>query len=121
MKTLVLEGFVVLSYFWEVSWKTLVEEAWILTFCESLEENTFWEASLSVFVRAKVSGKTLVLEGLILSFCESLMGNARFESLPQFLRKPRGKRLFGKSSSQVRGKRSFWKCEKKGGKRKERE
>ena len=46
-----------------VSWKTLVLEAWLVT------------------VLVKVSWKTLVLEAWIVTFGESLVENARFGSL----------------------------------------
>ena len=55
-----------LSLLVKVSWKTLVLEAWIVTFGESLVE---------------VSWKTLVLEAWIVTFGESLMENARCGSL----------------------------------------
>ena len=81
----------------EVSCKTLVLEAWIVTFGESLVENarlgsldchfwrksrvkrSFWKLGLSLLV--KVSCKTLVLEGWIITFGESLVENARFGRL----------------------------------------
>ena len=76
----------------KVSWKTLVLEGWIVTFGESLVENTrfgsldchfwstsrvkrsFWKLGFSLLV--KVSWKTLVLEGWIVTFGESLVESA---------------------------------------------
>ena len=67
----------------KVSWKTLVSEAWIVTFGESLVENrgkcSFWKLGSSLLV--KVSWKTLVSEAWIVTFGESLVENARFGSL----------------------------------------
>ena len=79
----------------EVSCKTLVLEAWIVTFGESLVEN-------------------VVLEAWILTFGESLVENARFGSLDCHLWwKSRGKCRFGSLDSHFwwksRGKCSFWK------------
>ena len=86
-----------LLFFVKVSWKMLVLEAWIVTFCESLVENarfgslechfwwksrgkcSFWKLGLSVLV--KVSWKMLVLEAWIVTFGESLVENAPFGSL----------------------------------------
>ena len=58
----------------EVSCKTLILEAWIVTFGESLVENarrSFWKLKLSLVV--EVSWKMLVLEAWILTFGESLV------------------------------------------------
>ena len=102
-----------LSLLVKVSWKTLVLEAWIVTFGESLVENarfgsldchfwwksrgkrSFWKLGLSLLV--KVSWKTLVLEAWIVTFGESLVENARFGSLDcHFWWKSRVKRSFWK-------------------------
>ena len=97
----------------EVSCKTLVLEAWIVTFDESLVENarfgsldyyfwwksrvkcSFWKLGLSLLV--KVSWEMLVLEAWIITFGESLVESARFGSLDcHFWWKFRGKRSFWK-------------------------
>ena len=65
-----------LSLLVQVSWKMLVLEAWIVTFCESL---VFWKLGLSNLV--KVSWKMLVLEAWIPTFGECLVENARCGSL----------------------------------------
>ena len=86
-----------LSLLVEISWKTLVLEAWIVTFGGSHVENarfgsldchfwwksrgkrSFWKLGLSFLV--KISCKTLVLEAWIVIFGENLVENARFGSL----------------------------------------
>ena len=99
----------------EVSCKTLVLEAWIVTFCESLVENarfgsldchfwwksrvkrSFWKLEFSLLV--KVSCKTLVLEAWIVTFGESFVENAPFGSLDcHFWWKARGLSLFVKGA-----------------------
>ena len=69
------------SLFANVSWKTLVLEAFILTFCECLVENARFGSLHSHF------------------FCECLVESARFGSLhSHFLRMFCGKRSFWKST-----------------------
>ena len=96
-----------------VSWKTLVLEAWSVTFGECLVEKarfgsldchfwwmsrgkcSFWKLGFSLLV--KVSWKMLILEAWIVTFGECLVENARFGSLDcHFWWKSRGKRSFWK-------------------------
>ena len=81
--------------FARASWKTLVLELWILSFCESLVENdpfairdspflrelrgkrSFWSSGFSVF--AKASWEMFALKAWIFTFCESIVANAALE------------------------------------------
>ena len=63
-----------LSLLVNVSWKTLVLEAWIVR-----GKRSFWRLVLSLLV--KVLWKTRVLEAWIVTFGECLVENARFGSL----------------------------------------
>ena len=102
-----------LSLLVDVSWKTLILEAWIVTFGESLVGNacfgsldchfwwmsrgkcSFWKLALSLLV--DVSWKTLILEAWIVTFGESLVGKAGFGSLDcHFWWMSRGKCSFWK-------------------------
>ena len=64
----------------EVSCKTLVLEAWIVSFGDSVVENARF-GSLDLSLLVKVSWKMLVLEAWIVAFGESVVENARFGSL----------------------------------------
>ena len=94
----------ILQFLRSLSWKTLVLEVWILTFCESLVENAHFERLHSQFLRQ--SRKRSFWKA---SFSvESLVENARFESLPsQFLGRSRAKRSFWKASFSVFAKFSW--------------
>ena len=84
-------------------------------FCESVVENARFGRLRSQFL-GKSRGKRSILEGLNLSICESLVENARFARLhSQASWKTLESARFGSLPSQLpRGKRSFWKYEKKG-------
>ena len=78
------------SLFAKVSWKTLVLEVYILTFCECLVQSARFLSLHSHFLRMS-RGKR--------SFWKSTMSRARFGSFRcHFLRTSRGKRSFWEST-----------------------